>query len=207
MDSTLFGHKKGAFTGATADTAGKVQEAEAGTLFLDEVGDLSENAQARLLRFFNDQSTSAWESKERRADVRIVAATNRALEQHVRAGRFREDLLFRLNVVSLVPPPPRSPRGHPQPRAALPRPRSFAAAPARAGAGGEGPTRPPFVRLARYASTSERTHRRRSGATPRGFGSSSPTCSGTLRNTRRPVRRSSSSPPARDRSGPRLISR
>jgi NtrC-family two-component system response regulator AlgB len=106
MNSTLFGHKRGAFTGATADSAGKVQEAEGGTLFLDEVGDLSHDAQARLLRFLNDQSYErVGESQERRADVRIVAATNRTLEDEVRAGRFREDLLFRLNVVSLTLPP------------------------------------------------------------------------------------------------------
>jgi NtrC-family two-component system response regulator AlgB len=106
MNSTLFGHKKGSFTGATADSPGKVQEAQGGTLFLDEVGDLSLDAQARLLRFVNDQSYErVGESKERLADVRMVAATNRALEDEVRQGRFREDLLFRLNVVSLVLPP------------------------------------------------------------------------------------------------------
>ena len=106
MNSTLFGHKKGAFTGANADSPGKVQEAEGGTLFLDEVGDLSLDAQARLLRFVNDQSYErVGESKERTADVRLVAATNRPLEEEVRVGRFREDLLFRLNVVALVLPP------------------------------------------------------------------------------------------------------
>ena len=105
MNSTLFGHKKGAFTGATADSPGKVQEAEGGTLFLDEVGDLSLDAQARLLRFLNDQAYErVGESKERRADVRILAATNRALEDDVRAGKFREDLLFRLNVLTLSLP-------------------------------------------------------------------------------------------------------
>lgn len=111
MNSALFGHKKGAFTGAIADAPGKVQEAEGGTLFLDEVGDLSQDAQARLLRFLNDPSYErVGESKERRADVRILAATNRALEDDVRAGRFREDLLFRLNVVCLVVPPLRERR-------------------------------------------------------------------------------------------------
>jgi NtrC-family two-component system response regulator AlgB len=106
MNSTLFGHKKGAFTGAVSDSPGKVQEAEGGTLFLDEVGDLSLDAQARLLRFVNDQTYErVGESHERRADVRLIAATNRPLEDEVRTGRFREDLLFRLNVVSLVMPP------------------------------------------------------------------------------------------------------
>ncbi|HTR53630.1 MAG TPA: sigma-54 dependent transcriptional regulator [Kofleriaceae bacterium] len=106
MNSTLFGHKRGAFTGATSDTIGKVQEAEGGTLFLDEVGDLSADAQARLLRFLNDRSFErVGEAVERHADVRLIAATNRNLEEEVRAGRFREDLLFRLNVVTLVMPP------------------------------------------------------------------------------------------------------
>jgi two-component system, NtrC family, response regulator AlgB len=111
MNSALFGHKKGAFTGATADAPGKVHEAEGGTLFLDEVGDLSLDAQARLLRFLHDQTYErVGESMERRADVRIIAATNRALEDDVRGGRFREDLLFRLNVVTLVLPPLRDRR-------------------------------------------------------------------------------------------------
>jgi NtrC-family two-component system response regulator AlgB len=105
MNSTLFGHKRGAFTGATSDAPGKVEAAERGTLFLDEVGDLSLDAQARLLRFLNDRSYErVGESKERTADVRIIAATNRLLEDEVRAGRFREDLFFRLNVVTLVLP-------------------------------------------------------------------------------------------------------
>lgn len=106
MSSTLFGHKKGAFTGAVADAQGKVQEAEGGTLLLDEIGDLLPDAQARLLRFLNDRSFERLgEARERRADVRILAATNRSLEEEVRAGRFREDLWFRLNVVTLTLPP------------------------------------------------------------------------------------------------------
>src|SRR5262249_22973906 len=106
MSSALFGHKRGAFTGATSDAPGKVQEAEGGTLFLDEVGDLSADAQARLLRFLNDRTYERLgEARERRADVRIIAASNRPLEQEVRAGRFREDLYYRLNVVTLILPP------------------------------------------------------------------------------------------------------
>jgi NtrC-family two-component system response regulator AlgB len=105
MNSTLFGHKKGAFTGAIGDADGKVQEAQGGFLFLDEVGDLSLDAQARLLRFLNDRSYErVGEAKERHADVRIVTATNRSLEDDLRAGRFREDLFHRLNVVSLALP-------------------------------------------------------------------------------------------------------
>jgi two-component system, NtrC family, response regulator AlgB len=106
MSSTLFGHCRGAFTGAVADAVGKVEEAEGGTLFLDEVGDLSADAQARLLRFLNDRSYERLgEAKERRADVRIIAATNRPLENEVKAGRLREDLFFRLNVITLTIPP------------------------------------------------------------------------------------------------------
>jgi NtrC-family two-component system response regulator AlgB len=105
MSSTLFGHRKGAFTGAVADAVGKVEEAERGTLFLDEVADLSADAQARLLRFLNDRTYERLgEARERQADVRLIAATNQALEEHVRAGRFREDLFFRLNVITLTVP-------------------------------------------------------------------------------------------------------
>jgi NtrC-family two-component system response regulator AlgB len=106
MSSTLFGHRKGAFTGAVADTVGKVEEAQGGTLFLDEVGDLSADAQARLLRFLNDRTYERLgEARERKADVRIIAATNRSLEEEVKIGRFREDLFFRLNVITLTLPP------------------------------------------------------------------------------------------------------
>lgn len=105
MSSVLFGHKKGAFTGAVADASGKVQQAEGGTLFLDEVADLSADAQARLLRFLNDQTYErVGDPTERRADVRLIAATNKPVEELVRAGLFREDLLFRLNVLSLRVP-------------------------------------------------------------------------------------------------------
>ena len=106
MTSALFGHRKGSFTGAVTDTVGKVEEAEGGTLFLDEVGDLTPDAQARLLRFLNDQTYERLgESRERRANVRIVAATNRPLEDAVKEGRFREDLFYRLNVITLTIPP------------------------------------------------------------------------------------------------------
>jgi NtrC-family two-component system response regulator AlgB len=106
MTSTLFGHRKGAFTGAAADALGKVEEAEHGTLFLDEVAELSPDAQSRLLRFLNDRTYERLgDTKERQADVRVIAATNRALEDAIREGRFREDLYFRLNVVTLHVPP------------------------------------------------------------------------------------------------------
>jgi two-component system, NtrC family, response regulator AlgB len=106
MSSILFGHRKGAFTGAVADTVGKVEEAEGGTLFLDEVSDLSADAQARLLRFLNDRTYERLgEARDRKADVRLIAASNRPMEGEVQAGRFREDLFFRLNVISLTLPP------------------------------------------------------------------------------------------------------
>ncbi len=111
MASALFGHRKGAFTGAVADASGKVQEADGGTLLLDEVGDLTPDAQARLLRFLNDQTYERLgEAREQRANVRVIAATNRPLEDEVRAGRFREDLYFRLNVIRLDLPPLRDRR-------------------------------------------------------------------------------------------------
>jgi NtrC-family two-component system response regulator AlgB len=103
MSSALFGHRRGAFTGAVADAVGKVEEAEGGTLFLDEVADLSADAQARLLRFLHDRTYERLgDAKERRADVRLIAATNRPLEDEIRSGRFREDLFFRLNVITLA---------------------------------------------------------------------------------------------------------
>ena len=106
MTSALFGYRKGAFTGATADTPGKVEEAEHGTLFLDEVAELTPDAQSRLLRFLNDRTYERLgDTKERQADVRLIAATNRALEDAIREGRFRDDLYFRLNVVTLHLPP------------------------------------------------------------------------------------------------------
>lgn len=111
LTSALFGHRKGAFTGAVADAAGKVEEAEFGTLFLDEVADLTTDAQSRLLRFLNDRTYERLgDTKERKADVRLIAATNRPIEADIRQGRFREDLFFRLNVISLVIPPLRNRR-------------------------------------------------------------------------------------------------
>ena len=106
MTSTLFGYRKGAFTGAMADTLGKVEEAEHGTLFLDEVAELTPEAQSRLLRFLNDRTYERLgDTKERQADVRLIAATNRSLEEAIQAGRFRDDLYFRLHVVTLSLPP------------------------------------------------------------------------------------------------------
>ena len=106
LTSELFGHAKGAFTGAVRDQAGRVEAAEGGTLFLDEIGDISPPLQAKLLRFIEEKEFERLgENKTRRADVRTVAATNRDLTEHVRQGLFREDLLYRLNVIDLQLPP------------------------------------------------------------------------------------------------------
>jgi two-component system, NtrC family, response regulator AlgB len=106
LASELFGHARGAFTGAVRDQPGRVEAADGGTLFLDEIGELSPALQAKLLRFLQDkQFERIGEQQTRTADVRIIAATNRDLEADVRKGRFREDLLYRLNVVEIRLPP------------------------------------------------------------------------------------------------------
>src|SRR5262249_1993332 len=106
LASELFGHIKGSFTGAVSDQAGKVEAAEGGTLLLDEIGEISPGLQAKLLRFLQDKEYERLgENKTRRVDVRMVAATNRNLEEDVKAGRFREDLLYRLNVIEITLPP------------------------------------------------------------------------------------------------------
>ena len=106
VEAELFGHARGAFTGAAVERAGLFEEAHGGTLFLDEVGELSGRAQAKLLRVLQEgEVRRVGENFARRADARIVAATNRRLEDEVAAGRFRADLRFRLDVVRLTVPP------------------------------------------------------------------------------------------------------
>ena len=106
LESELFGHVKGAFTGAVRDNPGRIAASEGGTIFLDEIGDLPLEIQAKLLRFVQDrQYESVGESVTRRADVRMIAATNVNLDDAVRAGRFREDLFYRIRVIEIAVPP------------------------------------------------------------------------------------------------------
>jgi DNA-binding NtrC family response regulator len=106
LESELFGHEKGAFTGALKQKHGRVEEADGGTIFLDEIADMSRPLQAKLLRFLEDGSfTRVGGTQELRVNVRLVAATNRDIVQAIKAGDFREDLFHRLNVVQFRLPP------------------------------------------------------------------------------------------------------
>jgi two-component system nitrogen regulation response regulator NtrX len=111
IESELFGHMKGSFTGAISDRAGKFEQANKGTLFLDEIGDMSLAAQAKVLRVLQDNViTRIGGAKPISVDVRVIAATNKTLESEIAAGKFREDLYYRLNVVPIHVPPIRERR-------------------------------------------------------------------------------------------------
>ncbi len=106
LESELFGHVKGAFTGAVADRKGRFEQADGGTVFLDEIGEINQSTQIKLLRVLQEHEFErVGGEKTIKTDVRIIAATNRNLEEEIKAGRFREDLYYRLNVVRLEVPP------------------------------------------------------------------------------------------------------
>jgi two-component system response regulator HydG len=110
LEAELFGHEKGAFTGAHSRRDGRFAKAERGTLFLDEIGELSPAVQVKLLRVLQEGEYEPLGGDTQRADVRIVAATNKDLRAEIAAGRFREDLFYRLNVIAITSPPLRSRR-------------------------------------------------------------------------------------------------
>jgi len=106
LESELFGHEKGAFTGASQRRIGRFEEADGGSLFLDEIGELSQAVQVKLLRFLQDREFQRiGDNRTRRSDVRVISATNRELAARIREGAFREDLFYRLNVVAITIPP------------------------------------------------------------------------------------------------------
>ena len=112
IESELFGHEKGSFTGATEKQIGKFEQADRGTIFLDEVGDMSPKTQAKVLRVLQEQEVERLGSARTiKVDVRVIAATNKDLEEGIQRGEFREDLFFRLNVIPIVVPPLRERRG------------------------------------------------------------------------------------------------
>ena len=112
LASELFGHVKGAFTGAISDKKGLFEQANKGTLFLDEIGEMSIDVQARLLRVLQERVfTPVGATQTRTTDVRVISATHRALREEVEEGRFREDLMYRLRVVKLFLPPLRDRKG------------------------------------------------------------------------------------------------
>src|SRR5829696_5753410 len=111
IESELFGHEKGSFTGATEKQVGKFEQADRGTIFLDEVGDMSQKTQAKVLRVLQEQEVERLGSARTiKVDVRVIAATNKKLEEAIERGEFREDLYFRLNVIPIVVPPLRDRR-------------------------------------------------------------------------------------------------
>jgi DNA-binding NtrC family response regulator len=112
LESELFGHEKGAFTGAHERRIGRFEQAQGGTLFLDEIGEIDATVQVKLLRLLGERTFErVGSNKTLTADVRLIAATNKSLEEQIKAGKFREDLFFRLAVVQIVLPPLRERAG------------------------------------------------------------------------------------------------
>ena len=111
LESELFGHKAGAFTGATHDRSGLFEAANGGTMFLDEIGDVSPDMQTKLLRVLQEREiVRIGENKPRKVDIRVIAATNKDLKLAVKSGQFREDLYYRLGVIEIEVPPLRQRR-------------------------------------------------------------------------------------------------
>lgn len=111
FESEMFGHKKGAFTGAVADREGRFEAADKGTIFLDEIGDLDSSSQVKMLRVLQEHTFERLgESRPRKVDVRVISATNAPLTQMIADGRFREDLFYRINLITLTLPPLRERR-------------------------------------------------------------------------------------------------